>query len=38
MIEGIECKADVRLVPVETVQMGLMGQTPYEGVEVIAGD
>ncbi|WP_156112538.1 hypothetical protein [Halobacillus sp. BBL2006] len=33
-----ERTVDVSTVPVETVSMGLMGNTSYEGVEAIADD
>jgi len=44
-IKLINAKADIKLlntkvvaylIPVETIQYGLMGQQPYEGVEVDA--
>ena len=35
-IKLINARVVVYLIPVETIQYGLMGQQPYEGVEVDA--
>ena len=35
-IKLINAKVVVYLIPVKTIQYGLMGQQPYEGVEVDA--
>ena len=35
-IKLINAKVVAYLIPVETIQYGLMGQQPYEGVEVDA--